>query len=163
MKMEVTYSDLYNVFGACSSTAQKMVENKQKGNGKFLNFLFNNRDKARVILMEFEKGRPVPNEKLKEFIAKEQEILKSGTPVKDAPEETPEEKTKKEAERKTALEALKLEYKDALDDWGKERDAFNEKLDKVVGFDPVMLKEENLPTEIDADAMEVFYKFVIQK
>lgn len=170
MKIELTYENLYDVFGACQSTLEAMMNNKQKGNGKFLNFLFNNRDRSRDILLPIEKKRPIADDKLKEYTAKTQEFIGSNpSPMAGLkPGEQPDpEKMKafeaKKEEINKSLEALREEYKDTLDEWKKKTDKFNEELQKKVQFEPAVIKEENLPSEIAVDVMEIFYRFVINK
>ena len=156
MKKEITRGELYDIFGACASTATAMVNNKQKGNGSFLNFLFNNRDRALPILKEFEKERPVANEKLHEFSKKEQEIMATlRKPVVAGEEAAPVDNS--------ALDALRLEYKEEIENWDKSVAEFEKKLETKLTFDAVTLKEENLPSEIAADVMGVIYKLVIIK
>jgi Zn-dependent M16 (insulinase) family peptidase len=161
MNLEFTYKDIYDVFGASQGVLTDLINNKQKGNGKFLNFLFNNRDRARAIIVESEKFRPKVEGKLKEYVDKERALL-TQLPAEDIKED--EEKVKAfQEEQDKLLSDLQLEYKPELEAWEKESQKFDDKLNETVKFNPAMIKEENLPSEIDPQAMAIFYKFVITK
>jgi hypothetical protein len=161
MNLEFTYKDIYDVFGASQGTLTDLVNNKQKGNGKFLNFLCNNRDRARAIIVESEKFRPKVEGRLKEYVDKERALL-TQLPAEDIKDDAEKVKAFQEEQDKL-LEALQLEYTTELQEWEKESQKFDDKLNEKVQFTPAMLKEENLPSEIDPRAMEIFYKFVTTK
>lgn len=161
MKKEITFYDVYEIYGACASTIEQMIENKQKGNGMFLNFLFNNKARTLALIKEHETLRPKAGEKLQEYSKKEAVILKAKVIVVegDSPDDA---KVRTETYDQEIID-LGIEYKDAIEEWQKVAKVFNTTMDNKVTFDVAMLKEENLPSEISADVMDVLHKYVITK
>jgi hypothetical protein len=156
---QTTVKDLYDLVQVSQTLIQKMINNNQKGNGKFLNFLFNNRDRAMKLIMPIEAKRPKPDDKVAEYAKKEKElIVEPSQEIKDD-----EAKLKEyEAGIDKSLEALQLEYKESLEAWEAKIQEFNKEFEKIVEFKPVMLLEENLPDEIGARDMQVLYRYVTE-
>jgi DNA repair ATPase RecN len=158
MTQEITYNDLYNLYGASNATINSLMEKKMKAHGKFLNFLFVNKERAYKILTEFEKDRPKPGEEVKAFYQKANEL--HGT-LKKIEGETDEMFAVREKEAHEKENVLREEYKESIAEWDELQKGFEAKLNNKVKFNSCQLEKAYLPGEMDANVMEALYKFII--
>lgn len=159
MTQEITYNDLYNVYGACNQALGELKQKQMRAHGQFLNFLMTNRDRAYKILVEFEKDRPEPDDKTKEYFNKTGELRKSLSREKDEKDE--DFKVRKEAVD-VQLKTLEEEYAEEIKVWEEKQKEFEGKLEGKTKFNSSQLKQAYLPDNMDTTVMETLYKFITQ-